>query len=212
MMNQISLATTGFELATKVTRKRELLAQLDAVMPWSDLLAWIAPHAPAGKNGRPPFALEVMLPIQLLQQLFGYSDSTMEEGLHDVPLYREFVHLDTGIPRIPDESTTLRFRHLLEAYSLAPQILNCVNAKLAACGLLLKAGTVVDANLIAATSSTKNSSGERDPAMHQTKKRAFIFISWILDCGLTLRRGLCRTSLAELGAKFVKVLPKLEIV
>jgi len=170
MMKQISLATIGFELATKVTRKRELLAQMDAVTPWSELLALIAPHAPAGKNGRPPFALEVMLRIHLLQQLFGHSDPAMEECLHDVPLYREFAHLDTGVTRIPDESTILRFRHLLEAHSLAPKILNCINAKLAACGLLLKAGTVVDATLIAAPSSTKNSSGERDPEMHQTKK------------------------------------------
>ncbi len=115
MMKQISLATTGFELATKVTRKRELLAQMDAVTPWSDLLALIAPHAPAGKNGRPPFALEVMLRIHLLQQLFGHSDPAMEECLHDIPLYREFAHLDTGMTRIPDESTILRFRHLLES-------------------------------------------------------------------------------------------------
>jgi len=139
-MNQISLATTGIELATKVTRKRELLAQMDAVTPWRDLLALIAPHAPAGKNVRPPFALEVMLRIHLLQKLFGHSDPAMEECLHDVPLYRGFAHLDTGMTRIPDESNILRFRHLLEAHSLAPKILNCINAKLAACGLLLKAG------------------------------------------------------------------------
>jgi IS5 family transposase len=91
-----------------------------------------------------------MLRIHLLQQLFGHSDPAMEECLHDIPLYREFAHLDTGMTRIPDESTILRFRHLLEAHSLAPKILNCINAKLAACGLLLKAGTVVDATLIAA--------------------------------------------------------------
>jgi IS5 family transposase len=94
----------------------------------------------------------------------------MEECLHDMPLYREFAHLDTGMTRIPDESTILRFRHLLEVHGLAPQILNCINTKLAACGLMLKAGTVVDATLIAAPSSTKNSSGERDPDMHQVKK------------------------------------------
>jgi IS5 family transposase len=111
-----------------------------------------------------------MLRIHLLQQLFGHSDPAMEECLHDIPLYREFAHLDTGMTRIPDESTILRFRHLLEVHGLAPQILNCINTKLAACGLMLKAGTVVDATLIAAPSSTKNSSGERDPDMHQVKK------------------------------------------
>ena len=170
VMKQISLATTGFKLATKVTRKRELLTQIGADTPWSEFLALIAPHALASKNGRPSFTLEVMLRIHLLQQLFGHSDPTVEECLHDVPLYRELAHLDTGLTRIPDESIILRFGHLLEAHSFAPQILNCVNAKLAAYGLLLKAGMVVDATLIAAPSSTKNSTGERDPEMHQTKK------------------------------------------
>ena len=169
-MKQLSLATTGFELSAKRTRKRAFLAQMDAVIPWTQLLGLIAAHAPAGKNGRPPFAPEVMLRIHLLQQFFGHSDPAMEEGLHDVPLYREFARLDAGMSRIPDESTILRFRHLLEAHNLAAQILNCVNTQLAHAGLLLKAGTVVDATLIAAPSSTKNSTGQRDPEMHQAKK------------------------------------------
>ena len=169
-MKQLSLATTGFELSTKRTRKRAFLAQMDAVIPWTQLLGLIAAHAPAGENGRPPFAPEVMLRIHLLQQFFGHSDPAMEEGLHDVPLYREFARLDAGMSRIPDESTILRFRHLLEEHSLAAQILNCVNTQLAHAGLLLKAGTVVDATLIAAPSSTKNSTGSRDPEMHQAKK------------------------------------------
>ena len=169
-MKQISLATTGFELATKRTRKREFLDEMDQVIPWSELLALIAPHAPAGKTGRPPFATEVMLRIHLLQQFFGHSDPAMEEALHDIPLYREFARLDAGMTRLPDESTILRFRHLLEAHGLGPQILEAVNAQLRRQGLLLKTGTVVDATLIAAPSSTKNAQGERDPEMHQTKK------------------------------------------
>lgn len=111
-----------------------------------------------------------MLRTHLLQQFFGHSDPAMEEALHDVPLYREFAHLDAGISRLPDESTILRFRHLLERHGLAIQILVTVNAKLATRGLLLKSGTVVDATLIAAPSSTKNQGGQRDPEMHQTKK------------------------------------------
>ena len=169
-MKQISLATTGFELVTKRTRKREFLDEMNLVIPWSQLLSLIAPHAPAGKTGRPPFATEVMLRIHLLQQFFGHSDPAMEEALHDIPLYREFAKLDAGITRLPDESTILRFRHMLEQNDLGAQILAAVNAKLIDRGLMLKTGTVVDATLIAAPSSTKNDKGERDPEMHQTKK------------------------------------------
>jgi len=169
-MKQISLAATGFELAPRRTRKRDFLEEMDRVIPWSDLLALITPHAPAGKTGRPPFATEVMLRIHLLQQFFGHSDPGMEEALHDIPLYREFARLDPGITRLPDESTILRFRHLLEAHDLGSQILAAVNARLQQQGLLLKTGTVVDATLIAAPSSTKNSTGTRDPEMHQTRK------------------------------------------
>ena len=169
-MKQISLAATGFELAPKRTRKREFLDEMDQVIPWSELLALIAPHAPSGKTGRPPFAPEIMLRIHLLQQFFGHSDPAMEDALHDIPLYREFARLDVGITRLPDESTILRFRHLLEAHNLGPQILAAVNAVLSQRGLLLKTGTVVDATLIAAPSSTKNSTGARDPERHQTKK------------------------------------------
>ncbi len=161
---------TGFELTTKRTRKRAFLAEMDQVIPWSDLLALIAPHAPAGRTGRPPFAVELMLRIHLLQQFFGHSDAAMEEALHDIPLYREFAHLDAGITRLPDESTILRFRHLLEQHDLGQQILAAVNARLTERGLMFKVGTVVDATLIAAPSSTKNSRGERDPEMHQTQK------------------------------------------
>ena len=111
-----------------------------------------------------------MLRIHFLQQWFNLSDPAMEEALYDTPMFREFVGLDAGEDNLPDESTILRFRHLLEAHNLSIQILATVNATLTAKGLLLKSGTVVDATLIAAPSSTKNSSGERDPEMHQTKK------------------------------------------
>ena len=169
-MKQITLAATGFELVTKRTRKREFLGEMDLVVPWSELVGLIAPHAPAGKTGRPPFAVVTMLRIHFMQQWFGLSDPAMEEALHDVPLYREFAGLDAGASRMPDESTILRFRHLLERHELSVQLLATINASLATKGLMLKTGTVVDATLIAAPSSTKNSSGERDPEMHQTKK------------------------------------------
>jgi transposase, IS5 family len=169
-MKQKSFATTGFELITKRTRKREFLDEMNLVVPWTELVALIEPHAPSGKTGRPPFAVVTMLRIHFLQQWFGLSDPAMEEALHDVPLYCEFAHLDPGMGRLPDESTILRFRHLLEENNLSIQLLATINATLATKGLMLKTGTVVDATLIAAPSSTKNSTGERDPEMHQTKK------------------------------------------
>ena len=123
----------------------------------------------AAKTGRPPFELVTMLRIHFLQQWFGLSDLAMEEALFETTLYREFAGL-SSVERIPDRVSILRFRHLLEEHQLAPQILAVVNATLADKGLMLKQGTVVDATLIAAPSSTKNQDGERDPEMHQTKK------------------------------------------
>ena len=171
-MKQLSLGESGFERKTKRTRKREFLDEMNLVVPWTELVLLIAPHAPTpgAKGGRPPFAVETMLRIHFVQQWFNLSDPAMEEALYDTPMFREFVGLDAGEDNLPDESTILRFRHLLEAHDLSLQILATVNATLAAKGLLLKSGTVVDATLIAAPSSTKNSSGERDPEMHQTKK------------------------------------------
>lgn len=168
----MSLGESGYERKTKRTRKREFLDEMNLVVPWGELVSLIAPHAPAAgvKGGRPPFAVETMLRIHFLQQWFNLSDPSMEEALYDTPMFREFTGLDMGEDNLPDESTILRFRHLLERNNLSLQMLATVNATLTAKGLLLKQGTVVDATLIAAPSSTKNSSGERDPEMHQTKK------------------------------------------
>ena len=130
----------------------------------------VEPHAPRPKTGRPPFAVETILRIHYLQQWFGLSDPAMEESLHDVPLYREFAGLGDGVSRLPDETTILRLRHLLEAHDLSVDMLRVVNDILQAKGLLLRTGTAVDATLIAAPSSTKNADGERDPQMHQTRK------------------------------------------
>ena len=171
-MKQMSLGESGYERKTKRTRKREFLDEMNLVVPWAELVSLIAPHAPAAgaKGGRPPFAVETMLRIHFLQQWFNLSDPAMEEALYDTPMFREFAGLDMGEDNRPDESTILRCRHLLEKNNLSLQLLATVNATLTAKGLLLKSGTVVDATLIAAPSSTKNSSGERDPEMHQTKK------------------------------------------
>ena len=166
-MTQLGL---GLDLTTKRTRKREFLNEMDRVVPWLRLIALIEPHYPKGKTGRPPFPIATMLRIHFVQQWFSLSDPAMEEALYDVPLYRQFVGLDDGMARLPDESTILRFRHLLETHGLAAQMLALVNEILTEKGLMLKAGSAVDATLIAAPSSTKNGSGTRDPEMHSTQK------------------------------------------
>ena len=159
----------GLNLSTRRTRKAVFLDEMNLVVPWTELLSLIAPHAPRAKTGRPPFELATMLRIHFLQQWFGLSDLAMEEALFETTLYREFAGL-SSVERIPDRVSILRFRHMLEEHQLAEQILATVNATLADKGLMLREGTVVDATLIAAPSSTKNKDGERDPEMHQTKK------------------------------------------
>jgi transposase, IS5 family len=185
-------ADLGLNLTTKKTRKREFLAQMERVVPWTALVELIAPYAPEGKKGRPPFALTTMLRIHFMQQWFTLSDPAMEEALHDVPLFREFAQLDYGT-RLPDESTILRFRHLLERHKLAEQMLALVGELLRDKGLMLKAGTVVDATLIAAPSSTKNKDGERDPQMHQTKKGNQWYFGMKAHIGVDAESGLVHT-------------------
>lgn len=183
-------ASLGLNLSIKRTRKREFLEQMDKVVPWGVLVEIVAPHYPKAKTGRPPFALETMLRIHYLQQWFSLSDPAMEEALHDVPLFRQFARLDDALDRLPDESTILRFRHLLERHDLAPDMLRVVNDLLGHKGLLLKAGTVVDATLISAPSSTKNASGERDPEMHQTRKGNQWYFGMKAHIGVDAESGL----------------------
>ena len=183
----------GLNLGTKRTRKREFLDEMDRVVPWDALVALIAPFAPEGKTGRPPFAVQTMLRIHFLQQWFGLSDPAMEEALHDVPLYREFAGLDRWTQRLPDETTLLRFRHLLQKQKLADQMLASINDLLRDKGMMLRAGTVVDATLIGAPSSTKNASGERDPEMHQTKKGNQWYFGMKAHIGVDAESGLVHT-------------------
>ena len=157
------------KLSTKKTRKREFLEQMEQVVPWAELVALIAPYYPEGRKGRPPFSLLTMLRVHFMQQWFTLSDPAMEEAFFDTPLFREFAQLDE-LGRLPDESTILRFRHRLEKHKLAEKILSTVNDLLTERGLLLKAGTAVDATIIAAPSSTKNKDKLRDPEMHSTQK------------------------------------------
>ena len=186
-------ADLGLNLTTKRTRKREFLDEMNHVVPWPSLVELVTPYAPEGKKGRPPFAVATMLRIHFMQQWFTLSDPAMEEALHDVPLFREFAGLDNWNTRLPDESTILRFRHLLETHKLAAQMLEVINDLLRAKGLMLKAGTVVDATLIAAPSSTKNASGERDPEMHQSKKGNQWYHGMKAHIGVDAESGLVHT-------------------
>ncbi len=189
-MTQLGL---GLDLSTKRTRKREFLDEMRRVVPWSRLIALIEPHYPAGKTGRPPFPIATMLQIHFLQQWFGLSDPAMEEALYDVPLYRDFAGLDGGMTRLPDESTILRFRHLLETHGLAVQMFALINEILGEKGLMLKTGSAVDATLISAPTSTKNASGTRDPEMHQTKKGNQWYFGMKAHVGVDAESGLVHT-------------------
>ena len=187
-MKQTSLE---LNLSVKKTRKREFLEQMERVVPWAALVALIAPYYPEGRSGRPPFALETMLRTHFLQQWFSLSDPAMEEAFFDVPLYREFARLDAH-GRLPDESTILRFRHRLERHKLADEIFS-INAVLSDKGLLLTAGTAVDATLIAAPSSTKNKDRQRDPEMHSSKKGEQWYFGMKAHIGVDVASALVHT-------------------
>jgi IS5 family transposase len=196
-MKQESL---GLGSSTRRTRKRQFLDEMERVVPWAALVALIAPHMPAGQRGRPPFPVEAMLRIHFMQQWFTLSDPAMEEALHDVPLFRDFAGLGGWDDRLPDETTILRFRHLLEKNDLAPRMLEAVNDVLRAKGLMLRAGTVVDATLIAAPSSTKNNSGQRDPEMKQSKKGNQWFFGMKAHIGVDAASGLTHTVRGTAGS------------
>ena len=168
-MGQISFSDAEYAGKRKKTRREVFLEEMELVVPWKALLGLIEPHYPVAGRGRRPYPLESMLRVHLMQNWFALSDPAMEEALYEIASLRAFAHLSLGEP-IPDETTILNFRHLLEANDLAEDILKTVNAHLTRKGLLLKRGSIVDATIIAAPSSTKNAEGERDPEMHQTKK------------------------------------------
>ena len=192
MKPNINQACLGFSLCTRKTRKALFLDEMNRVVPWTRLMDLIAPHYPDGRIGRPPIPLGVMLRTHFLQQWFNLSDPSMEEAFFDIPLYREFVGLADN-ERLPDESTILRFRHLLEKHSLAAKMLAEVNAVLSEGGLMLKEGSAVDATLIAAPSSTKNKAKARDPEMHSSQKGRQWHFGMKAHIGVDANSGLVHT-------------------
>ena len=170
-MRQRTLAEEGFEKYRKPTRREQFLDEMDQIIPWRELCKVIKPFYPKPKGaGRPPVGLERMLRIHFLQHWFNLSDPAVEEALYDSRSMRRFVGIDLGREPVPDETTVCKFRHLLEAHNLGDQLFVLINEYLQENGLKVSTGTIVDATIIDAPSSTKNKDKARDPEMHQTKK------------------------------------------
>src|SRR5260370_34860057 len=161
---------TSFEKHGRKSKRDLFLDQMEEVVPWSELLSLVVHHYPKAGNGRQPVGLSIMLRVYFLQQWFNLSDPGAEDALYESPVLRRFAGVDLGRAAAPDETTILRFRRLLEQHELCGKILDTVNHYLASKGLRISTGTIVDATIIAAPSSTKNNKGERDPEMHQTRK------------------------------------------
>jgi IS5 family transposase len=170
MNHQTSFAQSEYARKKKTTRRERFLAQMEQVVPWARLVEVITPYYPAGKRGRPPVGIERMLRLYFLQQWYALADEALEDALYDSQALRNFAGLDLGSEAVPDATTLLHFRHLLEAQDLGRRIFEEVGALLEEKKLLMREGTLIDATIIAAPSSTKNRRRERDPAMHQTKK------------------------------------------
>jgi IS5 family transposase len=191
-MDQMSFADAEYAGKRKKTRREVFLEEMEQVVPWKALLKVIEPHYPVAGRGRRPYALEAMLRVHLMQNWFALSDPAMEEALYEIASLRNFAGLKLSEP-IPDETTILNFRHMLEESDLAEDIFKQVNALLARKGLLLKRGSIVDATIIAAPSSTKNEQGERDPEMHQTKKGNQWYFGMKAHIGVDADSGLVHT-------------------
>lgn len=209
MAKQQTFASAAWNRKGKVTRRERFLAEMDAVIPWQRLLKRISPHYHQGKTGRQPHELERMLRIYFMQQWFNLSDPQAEDAIYDSESMRRFARVELGDDKVPDESTILRFRHLLEKHGLTESIFEVVQELLSEHRLLLQAGTIVDATIIAAPSSTKNATKTRDPEMKQTRKGGSWYFGMKLHIG-TDRRGMVHSLTATHAAEAdIKQLPNL---
>jgi IS5 family transposase len=197
-------AQTGFEKYGQKSKREQFLDGMEQVVPWAELQALVESHYPKGENGRPPVGLSIMLRVYFLQQWFNLSDPGAEEALYESPVLRRFAGVDLGRAPAPDESTILQFRHLLEKHDLGGAMLNAVNEYLEKRGIRIGRGTIVDATILHAPSSTKNRSGERDPEMHQTRKGKQWYFGLKAHVGVDSKEGhvhsLC-TSAASVADK-----------
>ena len=193
MQRQISFAQNEFAGKKRTTRREKFLADMEIVVPWERLVALIEPHYPKGERGRPPIGIERMLRIYFLQQWYGLADELLEETIYDSQAMRGFTGIDLSVESVPDATTLLKFRHLLEAHKLTMRILEEVNAHLSERRQMLREGTIVDATIIAAPSSTKNKASQRDPEMHQTKKGNQWYFGMKAHIGVDTHSGLVHT-------------------
>lgn len=193
-MKQTTLAVAGFEKHGRATRKAEFLSRMDALVPWAEFCALIEPHYPRAGNGRPPVGLERMLRMYCIANWFNLADEACEEALYDTPVFREFCRIDLGRERVPDATTLLHFRHLLEAHQLGTALFAKVGDLLMKNGMKLSGGTIVDATLIAAPPSVKNEEKARDPEMHQVKKGNQWHFGMKLHIGVDSASGLIHSA------------------
>ena len=170
MRGQRTFGDIEFEGKKRTTRREVFLDQMETVVPWKEWAELIEPFYPRGEHGRPPKGIELMLRMYLLQVWFSLSDEMLEDALYDSQSMRRFVGINLLDEDVPDATTLLKFRHLLEKHDLTDRMFHQIGDTLSQKGYLMKEGTIVDATIIAAPSSTKNKEGQRDPEMHQTKK------------------------------------------
>jgi transposase, IS5 family len=210
-MKQTSLASLTYEAKKKQTRREKFLAEMEQAVPWQELLAVIEPHYPkAGRKGRQPMPLKVMLRIYFMQQWYAMSDPGMEDALYEIESMRRFAGLELVEDTIPDETTILNFRRLLEKYELTARLMNTISNVLEEKGLLLKGGTMVDATIIHASPSTKNKDKARDSEMHQTKKGNQWFFGMKVHVGADINSGVVHTvSVTPANVADINQLPQL---
>ena len=190
-MRQITFACQpSFEKFARASRREQFLRTMEAVGPWAELEALIEPYYPKAGKGRPPVGLSIMLRIYFLQHWFNLSDPGAEDALYDSPALRGFAGVDLGRAAAPDETTILDFRHLLEKHDLCGKILDVVNLYLDSKGIRISTGTIVDATIVAAPSSTKNEKKERDPEMHQTRKGNQYYFGAKAHIGVDSKEGI----------------------
>ena len=193
MLKQTTFLDVALQSKSRTTRREVFLETMNQVVPWSELVKLIQPVYPSSKRGRPPIGIERMLRLYFIQLWFGYSDEGTEDALYDMPILSRFAGIDLTQERVPDATTLLHFRHLLEANHLAATILSLLNGILQDKGLMMREGTIVDATLIAAPPSTKNKTGTRDPEMHQAKKGNQWHFWMKAHIGVDLESGLVHT-------------------
>ena len=193
MLSQTSFAQAEFAAKKKTTRREKFLGEMDRVVPWARLVALVVPHYPKGLRGRPPIGVERMLRLYFLQQWYGLADEALEDAIYDSLAMRIFAGIDLSAESVPDATTVLQFRHLLEEHDLSKAIFEEVGALLRERKLLMREGTIVDATIIEAAPSTKNREKERDPAMHQTKKGNQWHFGMKAHIGADMESGLVHT-------------------